>query len=108
MEIGDEVWGLVHPWGFFPKDTIGKQLVRAADSVAANISEGYGRYHTNDSKRFYYYARASLYETRTWLRKAHTRSLIDDEIHATLQSDIETLAVKLNKWIQVHKQRSSN
>jgi four helix bundle protein len=32
-------------WDYFLKDTIGKQLVKAADSVAANLSEGFGRYH---------------------------------------------------------------
>ena len=45
MEISDEIWNLVKDWKYFEKDTIGKQLVRAVDSISANISEGYGRYH---------------------------------------------------------------
>ena len=53
MEIGENVWNLVDPWNFFQKDTIGRQLVKAADSIAANISEGYGRYHFKDSKKFH-------------------------------------------------------
>ena len=53
-------------------DTIGKQLVRSADSIAANISEGFGRYHFKDSKRFYYISRGSLFETKTWLEKSKT------------------------------------
>ena len=31
MEIGDEVWKVVDSWDYFKKDTIGKQLVRAAE-----------------------------------------------------------------------------
>ena len=38
MEIGEKVWDIVIKWGFFAKDTVGKQLVRAVDSVAANKS----------------------------------------------------------------------
>ena len=45
MDLGEEVWAMVGKWNFFEKDTAGKQLVRSADSVAANISEGYGRFH---------------------------------------------------------------
>ena len=45
MEMGKEIWNVVIEWDYFLKDTIGKQLIRAADSVAANLSEGFGRYH---------------------------------------------------------------
>jgi four helix bundle protein len=59
MEIGEKIWS------YFEKDTIGKQLVRAADSVAANLSEGFGRFHFKEAKNFSYYSRGSLYETKT-------------------------------------------
>jgi len=45
MGIGEKIWSIVIDWSYFEKDTIGKQLVRAADSVAANLSEGFGRFH---------------------------------------------------------------
>ena len=70
MEIGERVWAVADGWNFFAKDTVGKQLVRAADSIAANIAEGYGRYHYKENKLFCYYARGSLMETKTWLQKA--------------------------------------
>jgi four helix bundle protein len=38
--LSDEVWGIVLPWNNFARDTVGKQLVRAADSVGANLAEG--------------------------------------------------------------------
>lgn len=30
-EIGEGVWLVVNNWGYFGKDTIGKQFVRSAD-----------------------------------------------------------------------------
>lgn len=69
MELGEKVWKIVNSWGYFEKDTIGKQLVRAVDSIAANLSEGLGRYHFKEIKNFGYYSRGSLFETRTWLTK---------------------------------------
>jgi four helix bundle protein len=40
MDVGERVWEAVDGWSYFAKDTVGKQLVKAADSVAANLSEG--------------------------------------------------------------------
>ena len=99
MDIGERVWNAVAGWDFFAKDTVGKQLVKAADSVAANISEGYGRFHYRESRHFGYYARGSLYETVTWLRKAHRRELLAATDYAALRDDINTLAKKLNRYI---------
>jgi four helix bundle protein len=50
MELADRVRIQVLSWEYFHKDTIGKQLVRAVDSIAANISEGYGRFHYKENK----------------------------------------------------------
>ena len=53
MEMGEVIQSIVIEWDYFTKDTIGKQLIRAADSVAANLSEGFGRYHFKEAKNFY-------------------------------------------------------
>ena len=42
-DLADRVWDLVIPWDIFAKDTVGKQVVRSADSIGANIAEGCGR-----------------------------------------------------------------
>jgi len=101
MELGEKIWEIVKPWSFFEKDTIGKQLVRAVDSVSANISEGYGRFHFNDAKNFLFFARGSLYETKTWLLKARTRNLLSQEEYEDLDQQATRLAVKLNNFIKV-------
>jgi len=99
MAIGESVWIIVDSWNYFEKDTIGKQLVKAIDSVAANLSEGFGRYHFKDKINFSYYARGSLYETKTFLTKAYQRKLITDDKFQQLLEKINNLGVKLNNYI---------
>ena len=107
MELGERIWEVVNHWDYFLKDTIGKQLIRAVDSVAANISEGFGRYHFNEAKHFGYYARGSLYETKTWLTKAYNRNLISEDVFNEFINDINNLGVKLNNYIKsIGKQES--
>lgn len=36
LDIGERIWSIVNKWDFFAKDTVGKQFVRAVDSIAAN------------------------------------------------------------------------
>ena len=54
MELAEKIWNMVEGWDYFSKDTLGKQLVKAADSIAANLSEGFGRYHYRESAHFGY------------------------------------------------------
>lgn len=100
MSIGERVWDIVKEWDYFAKDTVGKQFVRAADSMAANISEGYGRFFFKENKQFGYYARGSLYETATWLAKGRRRGLVPDSAHAAIRKDLESLAIRLNNYIR--------
>jgi hypothetical protein len=41
-EVSDRVWEVVQGWRQLAQDTIGKQLIRSADSVGANLVEGDG------------------------------------------------------------------
>ncbi|MCF8372312.1 MAG: four helix bundle protein [Bacteroidales bacterium] len=100
MDMGEKVWDIVDKWNYFQKDTVGKQLVRAADSVAANLSEGFGRYHYKEAKNFSYYSRGSLYETKTWLTKAFNRKLISEDEFQTFQTELNNIGVKLNNYIK--------
>ncbi|MBU0763694.1 MAG: four helix bundle protein [Bacteroidetes bacterium] len=100
MEFGEKVWNIVIQWDYFTKDTIGKQLVKATDSIAANLSEGFGRYHYKETKNFGYYSRGSLYETKTWLTKANNRKLIQQEHFEKFIHDIEIIGKMLNKYIK--------
>ena len=100
MEIGEDVWSAVHGWDIFAKDTMGKQIVRAADSVAANLAEGYGRYHFKENQKFCFYSRGSAEETQTWLEKATRRGLMDRNFARTLYDRVETYKKRLNAYIR--------
>ena len=99
IDIAEEIWKQIMSWQYFEKTTIGKQIVRSADSISANISEGYGRYHFKEKKHFAYFSRGSLYETQTWLVKAHNRNLIDDERFTHLETELTVLGKMLNAYI---------
>jgi four helix bundle protein len=108
MRFGEKVWGLVENWDYFSKGTVGKQLIRASDSVSANISEGFGRFHFKETRQFSYFARGSLYETKTWLTKGNQRKLINDTDFQSLLRDIDILGVKLNNYIRSINRLSKN
>ena len=55
--------------------TVGIQLVRAADSIGANIAEAYGRRSRADRRRMLFIARGSACELEHWLALAHARGL---------------------------------
>lgn len=109
MNVGEEIWGIVNKWDFFSKDTIGKQLVKAADSIAANLSEGFGRFFYKEERQFCYYSRGSLFETLTWLTKASNRKLILIEDYERFTKEINDIGVKLNNYINsISKRNSTN
>jgi len=99
-EIADRIWFICKKWDIFAKRTVGEQLVKAIDSIGANIAEGYGRYHYKENINFLYYARGSLEETKFWLKRSLKRRLISDEEYTQLSSELEVLAPQLNAYIQ--------
>lgn len=52
MKLGESVWDIVSKWNYFEKDTIGKQFVKTADSIAANLSEGLGKISLQRDEEF--------------------------------------------------------
>jgi four helix bundle protein len=100
MELGDKIWFLVDKWDSFEKRTIGKQMVTSADSIGANIAEGYGRFHFGENRQFNFYARGSLAELGAWLKKANTRDLISEDDFKELSEASSLLGRLLNGYIK--------
>lgn len=99
-KLADSVWEVVIKWDLFAKDTVGKQMVRAADSIGANISEGSGRGSAVDNRRFVRMARGSLYETIHWLRRSYMRKLLSQAEVKKLRLVVEELSPKLNAFLR--------
>jgi four helix bundle protein len=97
--IADAVWAIVRTWPRFERSTMGRQLVRSADSVGANIAEGVGRGAVRDNQRFVRIARGSLYETKHWLRRAYRRDLLTLEEVDRLRPMMDELAPRLNAYL---------
>jgi four helix bundle protein len=99
-KLADRIWDSVLRWDAFAKDTVGKQLVRAADSIDANIAEGSGRGSSQDYRRFLRISRGSLYETLHWLRRAYKRRLLTAKQTSELRSIISELSPTLNAYLR--------
>jgi len=99
-KLSDSVWTMARGWDQLAKDTIGRQLIRSADSIGANIAEGTGRGSFQDNRRFVRNARGSLYETRHWLRRAHARHLLSVEEVNAVKPILDELGPKLNAYLR--------
>ena len=99
-KLADEIWDVVLGWNNFARDTVGKQVVRSADSVGANVSEGCGRGRFLDNKRFVRMARGSLNETQHWLRRAYKRNLLTKKQIDDLRPIIDELGPSLNAYLK--------
>ena len=106
LDFAEHVWSISARWDRFARDTVGRQLVRSADSISANISEGFGRYHFKENRQFCYYSRGSCYESFTWIEKAARRELLTDDEAASLQADLMIILKMLNAYIRTIGKRS--
>lgn len=106
--FSDEIWSLVASWKIFTKDTLGKQMVRAADSISVNIAEGYGRYFYRESKQFFFYARGSILETKSWIGKCQRRKLLEEDTCIDLIKRLDKIHLKLNAYIKFVSQSAKH
>ncbi|HZJ46476.1 MAG TPA: four helix bundle protein [Pyrinomonadaceae bacterium] len=97
--LAEQIWRIVLGWEYFAKNTVGIQIVKAADSVGANIAEGSGRGTEAELRRFLRVARGSLYETQHWLRRAYKRNLLTQKQVDELVPILRELTPKLNAYL---------
>ena len=94
--LADEIYVAVERWPNVAKISFGSQVVRSADSIAANIAEASGRHSPADRRRLLLIARGSLYETEHWIERAESRGLLP---HATTER-VDEIARLLNGLIK--------
>ena len=107
-KIADSIWNIVITWSPLARDTVGKQIVRSADSIGANIAEGSGRGSLVDNRRFVRMARGSLYETLHWLRRSYTRKLLSQSEVKRLRVLVQELSPKLNAFLRSVDERAKS
>jgi four helix bundle protein len=107
-EIADLVWEIVIRWDRLPQDTVGKQLIKSADSIGANIAEGTGRGSFADNRLFARIARRSLFELKHWLRRAFKRGLLAQKEVTSLHGLVQELTPKLSAYISSIGRKSTS
>jgi len=81
---------------------------RAANSIAHNIAEGFGRFEAKDKTRFYKISRGSCFElmSQLWVSKAlkyRTEKLVIEELMTLCKQIIK----ELNSLIKTHESRKN-
>ncbi len=100
FHLSNKVWEIILQWDLFAKDTVGKQFVRAVDSISANIAEGFGRYGKKDKIKFYQIAKGSLKECFDWNEKSKVRGLITPSQHKYIFDELDKLPKAINALIK--------
>jgi len=81
------------------------QLRRAAQSVPANIAEGYGRFYYLDNIRFCYIARGSLEEARSHLAYAREMGYLGVNVLQRAENEMEENRRMINGYITYLKSK---
>lgn len=76
------------------------QIRRSANSVSANIAEGFGRYSNKDKCQFYVIARGSAYETQNHLIYGQNVGYFSEIIVEKLLNEYNQLIFELNKLMK--------
>ena len=103
--LSNYVWDIVVKWDYFAKDTVGKQFVRAIDSISSNIAEGFGRYTKKDKINFYRYSVGSIEESFDWNEKSKARKLLKPIEYSYIFQELNKLPIELNSLIKFTKDR---
>lgn len=105
FHLSNYVWKIIFCWNYFNKDTVGKQFVRAVDSISANIAEGFGRHNKRDKIKFYYYAFASTKESLDWNEKSKIRKLLTINQYNYIFKNLNVLPKEINGLIKFTNSR---
>ena len=100
FELSNHIWVMVGKWGWFEKQTVGVQFVRAIDSISANIAEGFGRFTKKDKIKFYYYSFGSVKESLDWNQKSYARKLLSETEYKRVFSTLERLPREIHQLIK--------
>ena len=98
--ISDSAWEIIK---LIPKPFLystGDQFLRSADSVAANIAEGSGKYTFKDKRKYFHNARGSLIEARFWFMQICKRYNIPEDQKKLMDNAISDAGFLLNKYIK--------
>lgn len=98
--VAEIVWKTSKNWDHETLKTIGNQVIRSADSISANLAEGWSRYTKRDKINFFIIARGSAGETLDWIEKAFNRRLINPIDYSETKQLLLDLPKEINGLIK--------
>jgi len=108
-KLSSIAWKIFCRMNFEDRKHIGDQFLRSVDSIGANITEGYGRFHYLDKVRFYYNSRGSHFEAFThWLELLIEREKISGKEFDSINETAHILQIKLNNFIKSTAKNARN
>lgn len=107
FDLSNYVWKVVIKWNYFARDTVGKQLAKAIDSISANIAEGCGRYFKKDKVNFYRYGSGLIDESFDWIEKANKRGLLRESEYRHIVRELDKLPKDINSLIKFTNEKLS-
>jgi len=106
QELSSLAWDACRILDWHDKKLMGDQFLRATDSIAANIAEGYGRHHYLDRNKFNLNARGSLVEATHWCELLFCRKKIAPADYQLFLDKAKILSIKLNNFIRATRKLS--
>lgn len=105
FKLSNYIWNIVIKWEWFSKQKFGAQFTDAADSISANIAEGFGRFSKRDKIRFDHIALGSVMESHDWNLKAYKRNLLTEEQYQHILTELQHLTPEIRQWINYKKEK---
>ena len=101
-ELFPKVYRIVRSWNQLDQRELGSQIIRAANSIHANIAEGYSK-TPNDFKRYLASAIGSCDELVSHLKDARNIGLLKEEIYTSFIAEYEIVGKQLTRLKQQWK-----
>lgn len=100
LQLSELAWNIYLDLPNHLRYDLGSQLLRAVDSIGANIAEGYGRFHYKDKIKFYYNACGSLWESKHWIHLFYKREIVGKADYEVFLHLINATGIQLNNFIK--------
>ncbi len=100
FNLSNYIWRLIANWEHFERDSIGKGLIKAVDSISSNIAEGYNKSHRKKSIQCYHFSMSYVEQCRDWIRKAILRKLITQEEYFFMIKELREIPKEIHALIK--------
>ena len=99
VDFANDIHDLTKKYPYPEKKEIGSQLRRASNSISLNLAEGFSNYYKKDKKKFFRYARGSVYECVPALKISLRQKYIGIDEHKELYQECYEMSRRISGLI---------